>query len=91
MKDDRVYRAHIRAALVRIAEHGEYAEYGRGGSFRDRRTQDAVVRNLEVVGEVAKRVPSAVKLRAPDVQWKVMAGMRDKLIHEYLRVNVEIV
>lgn len=88
MKDDRVYLAHIRDALDRVAE---YTEDGRDSFFRDRRTQDAVVRNLEIVGEAAKHLSSKAKEGAPHVPWKVISGMRDKLIHEYFGVNLEIV
>lgn len=88
MKDDRVYLEHIRDALARVVE---YCSDGRDGFFRDRRTQDAVVRNLEIVGEAAKRISVATRDSSPDIPWKVIAGMRDKLIHEYFGVNLEIV
>ncbi len=88
MKDDRVYLAHIRDALDRVAA---YTTGGRDAFFSDPRTQDAVVRNLEIVGEAAKRLSEASRARAPDIPWKVVAGMRDKLIHEYFGVNLEIV
>lgn len=88
MKDDRVYLVHIRDALDRVAN---YTTTGREAFFGDSRTQDAVVRNFEIVGEAAKRVSASTRARAPDVPWKVIAGMRDKLIHEYFGVNLEIV
>lgn len=88
MRDDRAYLEHIRDALDRVAE---YSSDGRAGFFGDRRTQDAVVRNLEIVGEAARRISLATKDRAPHIPWKSIAGMRDKLIHEYFGVNLEIV
>ncbi len=51
----------------------------------------AVVRSLEIIGEATKKIPADEKLKFPTIQWKNMAGMRDKLIHDYMGVNYSIV
>ena len=59
--------------------------------FDDRKTQDAVVRNLEVIGEASKNISSAFKTKYPDVPWKTLAGLRDKLIHFCFGIDYKIV
>ena len=56
----------------------------------DRRTVDAVVRNLEVIGEAARHVPEEARAQFPEVPWADMADMRNVLIHEYFGVDLQI-
>lgn len=88
MKDDRVYLLHIRDAINRILS---YTAEGKEAFFTDTRTQDAVIRNLEVIGEATKNLSVTVKESSPGVPWKTIAGMRDKMIHEYFGVNLQVV
>ncbi len=57
----------------------------------DAKTQDAVIRNLEIIGEAAKGLSNEVRDRYPDVPWKSMAGLRDRLIHHYFGVSLDVV
>lgn len=57
----------------------------------DKKTTDAVVRNLEVIGEAIKKLPIEIRDRYPDVPWKKIAGLRDILIHEYFGIDLDII
>jgi len=58
---------------------------------KDEKTIYAVVRALEVIGEASKRIPPNIRKKHPEVPWKLMDGMRDKLIHEYFGVDLSII
>jgi len=58
---------------------------------RIKKTVSAVIRCLEVIGEATKKLPLEFRLKYPDIPWKQMAGMRDKLIHEYFGVDREMI
>ena len=57
----------------------------------DNKTQDAVIRNLEIIGEATKNLSTELRAKYPDVPWKSMAGARNRLIHDYFGVNLDIV
>jgi len=59
--------------------------------LNDRKTIYAVIRAIEIIGEAVKKIPELVKNRYPQIPWRDMAGMRDKLIHEYFGVNLRAV
>jgi len=57
----------------------------------DRKTIDAVVRNFEIIGKASKNIPGNVKNRYQEVDWKGMAGLRNRIAHEYFGVSLTIV
>lgn len=58
--------------------------------IKDKKTVYSVVRAIEIIGEATKNVPELIRTKYPDVPWKKMAGMRDRLVHGYFGVDLEI-
>jgi uncharacterized protein with HEPN domain len=79
-KDPRVYLAHILECIDRIER---YTHGGREEFFREALIQDAVIRNMEIIGEAAKRVHDNYRRANPQIPWRGMAALRDVLIHQY--------
>lgn len=67
------------------------ADVSKDEFLHDETLKRAVVRSLEIIGEATKKIPADFKIRWNNVQWKNMAGMRDRLIHDYMGVNYSIV
>lgn len=88
-RDETVYIKHILDAISRIEGYLERVSYDR---FKDETMiQDAVIRQLEIIGEASKRLSEATKAQYGDIPWKDIAGMRDKLIHDYLGTDIKAV
>ena len=79
----------ISEAARRLEIYSQDMEYG--AFLEDIKTQDAVIRNFEIIGEAAKNITDDFKEKHQDIPWKDLAGIRDKLIHHYFGVNLEIV
>lgn len=85
MKDDRFYLVHIHDCIERIQE---YTATGREAFLGDRRSQDAVLRNLQVLAESSQRLSDEIRQRHEGVDWRALAGFRNLLVHDYLGVSV---
>ncbi len=84
-KDPRVYLVQI---LERIDRVRQYTAGGKQAFLDDLRTQDAVIRNFEVIGEAAKRIPEEYRKKESAIPWRALAAFRDVLIHQYEGVNI---
>lgn len=86
---DREYLSDIHEALKRINTYTGQLNYKQ--FMNDTKTQDAVIRNLEVIGEATKNLSIRLRKKYIQIPWKDMAGMRDKMIHHYFGINYDIV
>jgi len=88
-KDDLIYVQHILDCIERIQLYVSNMDQD---AFSDNLiVQDAVVRQLEIIGEATKRISKDFRQKYPDIPWIDMAGMRDVLIHDYIEVDFDIV
>jgi uncharacterized protein with HEPN domain len=81
--------ADLREAISRIESYTQGLTYEQ--FMKNIKDQDAVVRNLEIIGEASKNISSAFKKKYPQIPWSDMARVRDRLIHHYFGVNLDIV
>ncbi|OHC65766.1 MAG: hypothetical protein A2045_02795 [Rhodocyclales bacterium GWA2_65_20] len=89
MKDRHVFLRHLADCMQRIRE---YTAEGREQFVRDRKTQDAVIRNLEIVGQIVRDLgPETLASQRPEVPWARIAGARNILAHQYLGVDLSLV
>ena len=79
----------IKESLERIIAYTKNTEYS--NFVQDKKSQDAVIRNIEIMGEAAKSLSDRIKTDNTDIPWKSISGTRDKLIHDYFGVNIDIV
>ena len=88
----RVWLFRIQDILDALERIDQYIQGTDLNQFKsDQRTIDAVVRNLEIIGEAASRIPEPIIQNHHQIPWKYMKAMRNLLIHEYFGVNVEII
>jgi len=88
----RTYKDYVLDIINSIMEIFDFVEGMEFEDFvNDRKTINAVIRSLEIIGEAAKKIPYEIREKYPDIPWKYMAGMRDKLIHEYHGIDLSII
>jgi uncharacterized protein with HEPN domain len=86
-RSERLYLSDARDAIDRVLT---YTSGGRQRFFTDAMVQDAVVRNLEIIGEAVKHLLPETRAKRADIPWAAIAGMRDRLIHDYFHVDLNI-
>ena len=88
-KEPKEYLKHIQdecSYIISVTEHLAFEDF-----MANETLKRAVVRSLEIIGEATKKIPADIKLKQNSIPWKNMAGMRDRLIHDYIGVNYTIV
>jgi uncharacterized protein with HEPN domain len=88
VKSDRVYLKHI---LESIAQIESYAAVGRDAFLSTPHWRDAIVRQLEIIGEACKRISAETRARQPQIPWRRISGLRDVLIHDYMGIDFVMV
>jgi uncharacterized protein with HEPN domain len=89
LKDDRPYIDHILQAITKIRKYTE--NLTREEFENDELIQDAVIRNIEIIREATKNLSKEFRKIHPNVPWRAMSGMRDKLIHDYVGIDFDVV
>lgn len=84
----KVYFEDILKAILNIEEY--VGNLGFDEFEENKMVRDAVIRNLEIIGEAAKNIPGEVKQEYPEIEWREIAGLRDILVHRYFEVNTRI-
>jgi uncharacterized protein with HEPN domain len=88
-KDPKEYLKHIQdecSYVISVSKNLSFEDY-----LADETLKRATIRSLEIIGEATKKIPSDFKEKWNTIQWRNMAGMRDRLIHDYMGVNYSIV
>ncbi len=92
MKPKRIYIDYLNDMVSSAEKALEFVAGMNGDEFlRDEKTVFAVIRALEILGEAAKKIPNEIRDKYPAIPWREVAGMRDKLIHDYFGVNLQLI
>lgn len=87
-RDIALYIDDIKSSIGKVEEYIKDMSYEKFSN--DSRTIDAVVRNLEIIGEAVKNIPKEVQVKNPAIPWKKIIGARNKAIHEYFGIDSKI-
>lgn len=79
----------ILESINRIEEYTKNTDFD--SFFKNRMMTDAVVRNIEIVGEASKRVPEEIKTRLTDIPWPQLSGIRNRIVHDYMGIDLKII
>jgi len=86
MKESKIYLEHILESIHQIKEYTK--DITQKDFLSSRLIQDAVIRNFEIIGEASKKIDNSIKVKYPHIEWRKISGMRDKLIHDYMGVDL---
>ena len=87
-KDPKVFLGHILESIERIEKY--LRSFSEDDFYGDIKTQDAVIRRFQVIGEAVRHLTDGFKELHPVIVWKEMVGMRDKVVHDYFSIDLEI-
>lgn len=88
-KEPKIFLKHIQESIEEIENYAR--KISEDEFWEDAKTQDAIIRRIEIIGEAVKNLPLEFKRRHPEIEWHEIAGMRDKLIHGYFEIDLDIV
>lgn len=88
-KNDSLYIYHIYTSILKIEKYLNMIT--EDNFFEDDKTQDAVIRQFEILGEATKNLSPEFRAKYSNIPWKDIAGMRDKLIHDYMGVDLDFI
>lgn len=89
MKDPKIFLIHIRDSINHINKFSK--NLTKSKFMKDRLRQNAIVRELEIIGEAVKNIPVSFRKKNSSVEWVKISGLRDKLIHHYFGLDLEII
>jgi uncharacterized protein with HEPN domain len=88
-RSPRLLLEDIVAAIAKVERYVE--DLDRAAFLADDKTIDAVIRNLEIIGEASRQLPDDFKIAHADIPWAKMSGLRNRIVHDYMGIDLEMV